>query len=216
MSRYDFIKFGGSVQWYDDTSGRYHTMKVCHPVPLPVSEDTVISLIPAKDEECEVICIPGSVKASELVPCPSSFDKGFWKALTETGKNGASDDVLLAVLCSSGMGVAEYIHLMYESNHYGLYPVLCHLFPETEEIFRIITWKGKDYPVRRLTIFKGTPEELEILVSVESLSRELIDDNTGVPVSDEAEEVDGQIYYYLADEEITLPDGRIVTITESA
>lgn len=215
MSRYDFIKFGGSVQWYDDTSGSYHTMKVCYPVPLPVNEDTEISLIPAKDKECEVICIPSSVKASGLVPCPSSFDEGFWKALTEARKNGASDDVLLAVLRSSGMGVAECIHLMYGSNHYGLYPVLCRLFPETEEIFRIITWKGKDYPARRLTIFKGTPEELEILVSVESLLRELIDGNTGVPVSDEAEEVDGQIYYYLADEEITLPDGRIVTITEN-
>lgn len=79
-----------------------------------------------------------------------------------------------------------------------------------------IIWNGKEYPSKNLVIFKGTEDEQEITVSVEELQKELIGDETGAPISNEAEEVDGDIYYYLSESEMSLPDNEIVAIVEKA
>ncbi len=216
MNKYDFIRFGESVQWFDDSADRFRIMQVCRPFNSPANDNTEISLIPSDEDECEEVCISYTVKASELLPYITPFHTGFWQALSEAQKNGASEATLLAVLRSLNIDMATCILLMYRNDCYSLYPVICQLFPGTEDIFQVITWEGKDYPARKLTIFRGMPEEQEVLVSVTELSSKLIDSETDCPVSEEAEELDSTIYYYLTEDEIRLPDQNIIVLVESA
>ncbi|MDC1809099.1 hypothetical protein POZ03_01335 [Bacteroides uniformis] len=216
MNKYDFIRFGESVQWFDNKTDRFRTMQVCQPFNSPVNEDTEISLIISDKDECEEVYVSHSVKASELIPCITPYHTGFWQALSEVQKNGTSEATLLAVLRSLNIDMATCILLMHRSGYYRLYPVICQLFPGTEDIFQVITWEGKDYPARKLTIYHGMPEEQEVLVSVAELSGKLINSETGCPVSEEAEELDGTIYYYLTEDEMGLPDSSVIALVESA
>ena len=61
-----------------------------------------------------------------------------------------------------------------------------------------ITWKKKEYASKPLVIFKDTEDE------------------EAVTVSNEAEEVDGDIYYYLSKSEMHLPNNEIIAIVEKA
>lgn len=216
MNIYDFIKFGGYVRWADDSTDTLRKMKVCLPVKEPVGNDTGIELIPMDEEYPEEVAVSYSVRAAELVPCPDSFYDGYWKALMTAETNGAAADVLLAMLKESGFCLMECVQLMLRTDACKLFPVLCRLFPEAEEMFRIVTWEDREYFARRLTIFRGTTDEEEILVSLTSLGNRLIDNRTGAPVSDDAEAVDGEIYYYFTDEEMLLPEERLVAIAENA
>lgn len=216
MNKYDFIRFGESVQWFDDNADRFRTMQVCLPFNSPVNDDTEISLIPSGEDECEEEHKDYSVRASELLPCITPFHAGFWQALSEAQKNGAGEATLLAVLRSLNIDMATCILLMHRSGYYHLYPVICQLYPGAEEIFQVITWEDKDYPARKLAIFRGMPEEQEVLVSVTELSSKLIDSETGCPISEEAEELDGTIYYYLTEVEMGLPDRSVIALVESA
>ena len=94
MSRYDFIRFGGFVNWAD--------------------EDT------------------------------DTFRK-YWKALIVAEANGAGTDVLLPMLKDAGLCLMECVFLMLRSDACKLFPVLCRLFPEVEEMFEIITWNDREY-----------------------------------------------------------------------
>lgn len=215
MNRYDFIKFGGLVQWADDNTDSCRKMKVCLPVRIPIGDNTSVELIAEGENIPEEVGRSYSVKASELLPWLNSFQKGYWKAVLEAERNGAGMNVLLAMLTSSQFGLMECVYLMLQSNACKLFPVLCRLFPKAEDILQVITWGKQEYFARKLTIFQGTNDEQEILVSMTSLQDKLIDNDTGAPVSDEAEEVDGKIYYYLTDCEMILPDKRIITLVES-
>ena len=79
-----------------------------------------------------------------------------------------------------------------------------------------ITWKKKEYASKPLVIFKDTEDEEAVTVSAIELEKELIDDETDPPVSNEAEEVDGDIYYYLSKSEMHLPNNEIIAIVEKA
>lgn len=214
MNKFDFIRFGVLVQWVHDSTGAYREMQVCIPPKEPISDNTKIGLIPTDEDKYEETPSSYTVKAAELFPCLEPFQEGYWKAIQEAEKSGADEEVLLAMLKSMSVGMTECIYLMLQSDYYKLYPILSHLFPEMEDVFQVITWENRDYPARRLTIFKGTNDEREILVSVTRLEDKLIDSEAGAPVSDEAEEVDGDIYYYLTDEEMRLPDKSIAMIVE--
>lgn len=215
MNRYDFIKFGGYVRWADDSTDTPRRMKVCLPVEEPVDDNTKIELIPTDEDNPDII-VSHPVRAAELVPYVDSFQEGYWKAMMTAEVNGAGKDILLAMLKESGLCLMESVTLMLQSNACKLLPVLCRLFPEVEDMFVTITWEDKEYLARRLAIFRGTDDEENILVSVTSLEHKLIDESTGAPFSDKAEAVDGEIYYYLTDEEMLLPEERLVTIAESA
>ena len=215
MNRYDFIKFGGYVRWADDSTDTLRKMKVCLPVKEPVEDDTRIELTPTDEDNPEEIAVSYSVRAAELVPCVNPYQEGYWKAMMTAEESGACEDILLAMLKESSLCLMESVILMLQSNACKLLPILCRLFPEVEDTFLTITWKDKEYMARRLTIFRGTNDEENILVSLTSLEHKLIDD-VGAPFSDEAEAVDGEIYYYLTDEEMLLPEERLVAIAESA
>ena len=144
------------------------------------------------------------------------FHEGYWQAMMTAEANSAGMEVLYAMLKESRLCFIESIYLMLRNNAYGLFPILCQFFPKVEDMFQTITWENREYLTRQLTIFRGTADEENILISLISLQNRLIDSRTGAPVSDEAEVVDGEIYYYLTDEDILLPDEQIIPIVERA
>lgn len=216
MNRYNFIKFGGYVQWSDDCMGAFRKMKVCLPIEEPVMADTLIELISTDEDNPEEGGVSYSVRAAELLPWVDMFHEGYWQAMMTAEANSAGMDVLYAMLKESRLCFIESIYLMLRNNAYGLFPILCQFFPKVEDMFQTITWENRDYLTRQLTIFRGTADEEKILISLISLQNRLIDSRTGAPVSDEAEMVDGEIYYYLTDEDMLLPDEQIIPIVERA
>ena len=68
MSRYDFIRFGGFVNWADEDTDTFRKMKVCLPVKEPVEDDTKIGLISTDEDNPEEIAVSYSVRAAELIP----------------------------------------------------------------------------------------------------------------------------------------------------
>ncbi len=215
MSKYDYIRFGGFVLWADESTDTFRKMKVCLPVKEPVEDDTGIGLIPSDEDNPEEIAVSYPVRAAELVPWLDSFHEGYWKALMSAQANGASTEVLLSMLKETGLCLMECISLMLRSNACKLFPVLCQLFPDVEEMFEIVTWDGKEYFARELTLFRGTNDEYNTLVSVTSLQDVLIGKD-GAPVSDEAEAIDWRICYYCTDEVFLLPEERLVALAEDA
>ena len=213
MSRYDFIRFGGFVNWADGDT--FRKMKVCLPVKEPAEDDTRIELIPTDEDNPEEIAVSYSVRAAELIPWTDSFQEGYWKALIVAEANGAGTDVLLPMLKETGLCLMECVFLMLRSKACKLFPVLCRLFPETAEMFEIVTWDDKEYFARELTLFRGTDGEYKTLVSVTGL-RDALVGKDGVPISDEAETVDRKICYYFTDEEFLLPEERLVALAEDA
>lgn len=216
MSRYDFIRFGGYVQWADDSTDTLRKMQVCLPVKAPVSADTLIELISTDEDNPEEVGVSYSVRAAELLPWLDLSSNGYWQAMMAAETNGAGMNVLSAMLKESQLCLMESIYLMLQNDAYRLFSVLCHNFPEVEDMFQTITWENREYLARKLTIFRGTHDEEDVLVSLISLENRLIDDKTGAPISDEAEEVDGEIYYYLSNEEMLLPDEQVIPVVESA
>ena len=144
MSRYDFIRFGGFVNWADEDTDTFRKMKVCLPVKEPVEDDTKIGLISTDEDNPEEIAVSYSVRAAELIPWTDSFQEGYWKALIVAEANGAGTDVLLPMLKDAGLCLMECVFLMLRSDACKLFPVLCRLFPEVEEMFEIITWNDRD------------------------------------------------------------------------
>lgn len=69
-----------------------------------------------------------------------------------------------------------------------------------------ITFQGNSYPARVLTIMLNDEPE-EVTVSVQSLSDVLM--NEDKHVSDEAEQIDNGIYFFIQDDMINLPDAEL-------
>ena len=67
-----------------------------------------------------------------------------------------------------------------------------------------ITYAGNSYPARTLAI-KGYGERT---VSTTILQNALLGAD-GVPVSPEAERIDDEIFFFLTEEEMELPDGEL-------
>ncbi len=169
MSRYDFIRFGGFVNWADEDTDTFRKMKVCLPVKEPVEDDTKIGLISTDKDNPEEIAISYSVRAAELIPWTDSFQEGYWKALIVAEANGAGTDVLLPMLKDAGLCLMECVLPDAPERCCKLFPVLCRLFPEVEEMFEIITWNDRKFFVRELTLFRGTGGKYKTLVSVTGL-----------------------------------------------
>ena len=66
MSRYDFIRFGGFVNWADEDTDTFRKMKVCLPVKEPVEDDTKIGLISTDEDNPEEIAVSYSVRLWKL------------------------------------------------------------------------------------------------------------------------------------------------------
>lgn len=78
MSRYDFIRFGGFVNWADEDTDTFRKMKVCLPVKEPVEDDTKIGLISTDEDNPEEsrFPIPSGQPNSSLGRTHSRKDTG--------------------------------------------------------------------------------------------------------------------------------------------
>ena len=89
MDRYDFIRFGEQVGWYNESEDLMETMQVCCPVYPPVQGDTRVQLVSAGIEALQSgYGSEKTVRASQLVPFISHFGRGYWEALTGGGQRG--------------------------------------------------------------------------------------------------------------------------------
>ena len=124
MSRYDFIRFGGFVNWADGDT--FRKMKVCLPVKEPVEDDTKIGLISTDEDNPEEIAVSYSVRAAELIPWTDSFQEGYWKALIVAEANGAGTDVLLPMLkdAESYKIISAHLSLLFIVIYLTILPVL--------------------------------------------------------------------------------------------
>ncbi len=219
MKKYDFIRFGGLVQWKNDITDTCRIMQVCCPPPNPITGNTEIKLIPTDDSaNTEEESKSYSVSAKELSPQITPFNYGYWCALQTAIRAGADTNVSIEILRDTRLTFEECLFYMQYSNSYTdkLYSIIDLLFPEESKHYshiQTITWNEREYPTKKLTIFKNTKEEQEVTVSVTKLGHLLIDNEA--PISDEAEELDSCIFFYLLDQEINLPDEDIIEILES-
>lgn len=78
-----------------------------------------------------------------------------------------------------------------------------------------IIFKNKKYPARSIELnFDGITENQYI--SVISLEKELMNEEFSAYVSDEAQAIDEQIFFYVDDDEFCLTDGKLKHIIEEA
>lgn len=224
MRNYDFIKFGECVRWKDNINDTCRTMQVCNPPKYPIDDHTRISLITTEENEVEEIASSYSVCAYELFPVLRPFDEGYWHALQMALSAGADSTIVGAMLRSSNLTYEECLLLMQHtpspSSKEQLFPIISSVFPGKLKFISLafdITWEGKNYPAKDFILFKGTKEEEEVTVSTSELNMKLIDEEDGLPTSDEAEILDNDIYYYMSEEELmNLTDEEIITILENA
>lgn len=216
MDRYDFIRFGEQVRWYNESEDLMETMQVCCPVYPPVQGDTRVQLVSAGIEALQSGYGSGkTVRASQLVPFISHFGRGYWEALTQAADNGAGTDLLETILRNSDLGLGEQICLLCGRASSSLHAAFCRVHPEEGSRLDVIEWKGREYPVRRLTLFRGTDQEQEVAVSVTPLDEKLIGRKTGAPVSKAAQRVDEGIYYYCdPGKEFLLPQEGLTAFIE--
>lgn len=216
MDRYDFIRFGEQLRWYNESEDLMETMQVCCPVYPPVQGDTRVQLVSAGMEALQ----PGygsekAVRASQLVPFVSYFSRGYWEALTQAADNGAGTDLLETMIRNSCLGMGEQVCLLCGRASASVHAAFCRVYPEEGSLLDVIEWQGKEYPVRKLTLFRGTRQEMEVAVSVTSLQRKLIGRKSGAPVSKAAQRVDEGIYYYCEQEkEFLLPQEGLTAFVE--
>lgn len=81
--------------------------------------------------------------------------------------------------------------------------------------YRLLSWNGKAYPAKTVTIFSGTKREMQATVSVIELEERLTNEECQC-ISPEAEELDNQVTYYLDIDEFKLPEEQIISIIEDA
>lgn len=222
MRKYDFIRFGQCVQWEDDITGICRTMQVCCPLPNPITDNVKIQLIPSdSDNYAEEESISYSASACELFPLSTPYNDRYWCALQTAMTVGADRTVLSEMLRKSNLTFEECLLYMQYSNSYSgkWYAIVDSVFPEESKYYshiETITWNEKKYATKKLTIFKDTIDEKEVIISVIELEHKLIDRRNDIPISNEAKKMDADIYFYLREKEINLPDDEIIAIVESA
>ena len=189
MDRYDFIRFGEQVGWYNESEDLMETMQVCCPVYPPVQGDTRVQLVSAGIEALQSgYGSEKTVRASQLVPFISHF---------------------------GSLGLGEQICLLCGKASASVHAAFCRVYPEEGSLLDVIEWQGKEYPIRKLTLFRGTEQEMETTVSVTALQKKLIGRRSGAPVSKAAERIDEGIYYYCEQEkEFLLPQEGLTAFVE--
>lgn len=216
MDRYDFIRFGEQVRWYNESEDLMETMQVCCPVYPPVQGDTRVQLVSAGIEALQSgYGSEKTVRASQLVPFVSHFGRGYWEALTQAADNGAGTYLLEAMIRNGSLGLGEQICLLCGKASASVHAAFCRVYPEEGSLLDVIEWQGKEYPIRKLTLFRGTEQEMETTVSVTALQKKLIGRRSGAPVSKAAERIDEGIYYYCEQEkEFLLPQEGLTAFVE--
>lgn len=212
MDKYYFIQLGAQVL-YNDGIDNGRLMQVCCPIKENcIKDDTQICLIQVDSEDPEEVCESYVVRADELSPVLSEFNKGYWCALQDAVMNGAGETVIRNMLQAAGFTFWECQNHIKDSDTVSkeLRNIVTDIFCQKPDM---IDWNGADYPTKEIVLYEGTDKEEEVKVSVERLANQLIDD-MGSWSTRGAEAVDEQIFFYLDEETFNLPDKDIAECIE--
>lgn len=214
MDKYYFIQLGAQVLYNDGTDNGI-LMQVCCPIKENcVKDDTRIRLISVNSEEPEEVCESYVVRADELSPVLSEFNKGYWCAVQDAIMNGVNEAIIRSMLQAAGFSFWECQYHMEDNDIESeqLRNIVRHMFCQYPNI---IDWNGANYPTKEIVLYEGTIDEEVVTVSVERLEHQLCDD-MGNWSTREAEAVDEQIFFYLDDETFNWPDKDIAEFIEDA
>lgn len=116
MDKYYFIQLGAQVLYNDGTdNGRL--MQVCCPIKENcVKDDTRIRLISVNSEEPEEVCESYVVRADELSPVLSEFNKRYWCAVQDAIMNGVNEAIIRSMLQAAGFSFWECQYHMEDSD----------------------------------------------------------------------------------------------------
>lgn len=120
MRKFQFIRFGGKVQWVNDSTDTCRIMQVCTPTPEVITEDTTISLILADEDEYaeEEQSVSYAVRAGELVPLLTSYHDGFWRVMLAVLESGGNVSVVRAILEKFSLSYEECVLLIQRFDQY--------------------------------------------------------------------------------------------------
>lgn len=202
---------GAQVEWDMFNDGNYKLMQVCFSPKQPITDDTKVSLITVEeDKEDSDVCSSESALASELRPHLKEFDKGYWCAIQNVVSNNTSSELTACMIKCAGFSFWDCKYLMNNSDFQveRLSNIVQQMFCQTPDY---IDYNGKQYPTKKVTIFPGTPDKKEMVVSTERLFDRLSQNDGDC---DETERVDETIYCYLEEELFNSPDEDIVEYLE--
>ena len=114
MRKFQFIRFGGKVQWVHDSTDTCRIMQVCTPTPKVITEDTIISLISADEDEYaeEEQSVSYAVRAGELTPFLTSYHDGFWRVMLAALESGSNASVARTILKCFSLSYEECMLLI--------------------------------------------------------------------------------------------------------
>ena len=120
MRKFQFIRFGGKVQWVNDSTDICRIMQVCTPTPKVITEDTIISLISADEDEYaeEEQSVSYAVRAGELTPFLTSYHDGFWRVMLAALESGCNASVVRTILKSFSLSYEECMLLIQRFDQY--------------------------------------------------------------------------------------------------
>jgi len=84
---------------------------------------------------------------------------------------------------------------------------VCHVILDSE--FEYFEYNGVRYPVRFAHFW-----DMNVYVATNSLNDALFDEETGLPKNREAEAIDAQIFYFVKDDDIYLPQHELLQLLE--
>ena len=84
---------------------------------------------------------------------------------------------------------------------------ICHVILDSE--FEYFEFNGVRFPVRYAHFW-----DMSVYIATESLDHALFDEETGLPISREAEAIDARIFYFVHDDEIYLPQHELLQLLE--
>lgn len=215
MNKYYFVSMGAQVKWHPYNDDEYRIMQICTPVHQPVKDKTEINLITVDESEDidEEACASSyTVRAEDLSPILSDFNKGYWCAIQDVVSNNVNEAIVKDMLRGAGFTFWETYWHMKDSDFLSpqLRIIVQKIFCQNPQY---IDWCGANYPTKSIVIHEGTPNEEIVVVSVERFANQLLDDMGNWPTR-EAQTIDEQIYYYLDEETFNYPDEDIAEILE--
>lgn len=177
MRKFQFIRFGGKVQWVNDSIDTCRIMQVCTPTPEVITEDTTISLILADEDEYaeEEQSVSYAVRAGELTPFLTSYHDGFWRVMLAALESGCNVSVVRAILEKFSLSYEECMLLIQRFGQYK--EELGVIINSHFKVNKNIPQYSKSVWVRLGATITGSKQDIEkVLQGDEAMLRKLLNE----------------------------------------
>lgn len=96
---------------------------------------------------------------------------------------------------------------VYHTYDHGNKRDICHIILDSE--FEYVEYQNIDYPIRTARFW-----DMDVRIATKSFDKALYDEETGLPTSQEAESIDDTLFYFVQDDEIYLPQHKLLQLLE--